>query len=162
APESTACAVRLAEILAPHLPDGLLHVLPGDAETGQAVVEAADAVSFTGSVAAGNAVATACTARGIPVQAGMGGQNPALLLPDANLGAAAGQIAAAMAGFAGQKCTATKRIITVGDPAPLRDALVEALAGLRTGDPAVDGIAVGPVIDAAARDRVTAAASSAV
>ncbi len=162
APEATACAVRLAEIIAPHLPDGLLHVLPGDAATGQAVVEGADVVSFTGSVSAGRAVSAAATGRGIPVQAEMGGQNPAIVLPDANLEAAATQIASAMAGFAGQKCTATKRIIAVGDPAPLRDALVAALAAQRVGDPATTGVSVGPVIDGAARDRVTAAASSAV
>jgi len=161
APEATACALRLAEILAPHLPDGLLQVLPGDAATGQAVVEAADVVSFTGSVGAGRAVAAAATARGVPVQAEMGGQNPAIVLADADVTTAAAQIASAVAGFAGQKCTATKRVIVVGDPAPFRDALVSAIGAQRIGDPAEDGISVGPVIDSAARDRVTAAAASA-
>src|SRR5699024_9582263 len=116
-------------IVAPHLPDGLLHVLPGDAATGQAVVDAADVVSFTGSVTAGRAVAAAATGRGLPVQAEMGGQNPAIVLPDADIPAATGQIAAAMAGFAGQKCTATKRVIVVGDVAQVRDALVAAIQG---------------------------------
>ncbi len=161
APEATACAVRLAEIMAPHLPERLFQVLPGDVVTGQALVEAVDVVSFTGSVAAGRAVATAATARGIPVQAEMGGQNPAIVLPDADLESAAGQIAAAIGGFAGQKCTATKRVIVVGDPAPMRDALIAAIEALWIGDPAEPGVAVGPVIDAAARDRVTAAAVSA-
>jgi aldehyde dehydrogenase (NAD+) len=161
APEATACALRLAEILAPHLPDGLLHVLPGDAATGQAVVEAADVVSFTGSVGAGRAVSAAATARGIPVQAEMGGQNPAIVLADADVTTASAQIASAIAGFAGQKCTATKRVIVVGDPAPFRDALVAAIEAQRIGDPAGDGISVGPVIDSAARDRVTAAGASA-
>ena len=161
APEATACALRLAEILAPHLPDGLLQVLPGDAATGQAVVDAADVVSFTGSVGAGRAVAAAATARGIPVQAEMGGQNPAIVLADADVTTASAQIASAVAGFAGQKCTATKRVIVVGDPAPFRDALVSAIQAQRIGDPGEDGISVGPVIDSAARDRVTAAAASA-
>ncbi|MEO7125749.1 MAG: aldehyde dehydrogenase family protein [Nakamurella sp.] len=162
APEATACAIRLAEIITPHLPDGLFHVLPGDVETGQAVVQAADVVSFTGSVAAGKAVALAATARGVAVQAEMGGLNPAIVLPDANIEAAANQIAAAVAGFAGQKCTATKRIIVVGDPTEFRDALVAAIEAQRVGDPAQAGVSAGPVIDAAARNRVTAAASSAV
>ncbi len=161
APEATACALRLAEILAPHLPAGLLHVLPGDAATGQAVVDAADVVSFTGSVVAGRAVSAAATARGVAVQAEMGGQNPAIVLPDADVESAAAQIASAIAGFAGQKCTATKRVIVVGDPAPFRDALVAAIEAHRIGDPAQDGVTVGPVIDGAARDRVTAAAASA-
>ncbi len=162
APEATACALRLAELLAPHLPDGLLHVLPGDAETGQAVVEAADVVSFTGSVAAGRAVSAAATARGVPAQAEMGGQNPAIVLPDADIPVAAAQIASAAAGFAGQKCTATKRVIVVGDAEPMRTALVGAIEALTVGDPADAATAVGPVIDAAARDRVTSAADSAV
>jgi aldehyde dehydrogenase (NAD+) len=162
APEATACALRLAELLAPHLPDGLLQIVPGDAETGQAVVGAADVVSFTGSVAAGRAVSAAATARGVPAQAEMGGQNPAIVLPDADIPAAAAQIASAAAGFAGQKCTATKRVIVVGDAEPMRAALVGAIEALTVGDPADAATAVGPVIDAAARDRVTGAADSAV
>jgi aldehyde dehydrogenase (NAD+) len=162
APESTACALRLAELLTPHLPAGLFQVLPGDAATGRALVEAADVISFTGSVAAGRAVAAAATARGIPVQAEMGGQNPAIVLPDADIPAAAAQIASAMAGFAGQKCTATKRVIVVGDAQPVRSALVGAIEELGVGDPALAGTAVGPVIGADARDRVLAAAASAV
>src|SRR5581483_10985029 len=102
APQATACALRLHELIAPHLPDGLLAVLPGNAEAGQAVVAEADAVSFTGSAAVGSAVASAAVARGVPVQAEMGGQNPAVVLPDADPEAAARQIAAAAFGFAGQ------------------------------------------------------------
>lgn len=160
APEATACAVRLAEVLGAHLPSGIFQVLPGDAETGSAVVEMADVVSFTGSVAAGRAVAAAATSRGVPVQAEMGGQNPAVVLPDADLERAAAQIAGAAMGFAGQKCTATKRVIVVGDPASMREALVEAIRALPVGDPAAATTVVGPVIDAAARDRVLQAAAS--
>ena len=69
-------------------------------------------------------------------------------------------IAAAVAGYAGQKCTATKRVIVVGDAARFTDALVEAVRALVVGDPAREDVAVGPVIDSAARDRVLAAAAS--
>lgn len=162
APEATACAIRLGEILDGVLPEGLFSVLPGDVATGQAVVASADVVSFTGSVAAGRAVSAAAVDRGVPVQAEMGGLNPAVVLPDADIDVAAGQIAAALAGFAGQKCTATKRIIAVGDPAPLRDALVAAIEAQPFGDPAEAATTVGPVIDAGARDRVIEAAASAV
>lgn len=161
APEATACALRLTELISPLLPDGLFSVLPGDAATGQALVDAADVISFTGSVSAGRAVATAATARGVPVQAEMGGQNPAIVLPDADIAATAAQIASAIGGFAGQKCTATKRVIVVGDPAPFRDALVAAIGGLTVGDPADAGTVVGPVIDGAARNRVVSVAQSA-
>jgi alpha-ketoglutaric semialdehyde dehydrogenase len=162
APEATACGLRLAELLEPHLPAGLFTVLPGDAPTGQAVVAAADLVSFTGSVAAGRAVAAAGVSRGIPVQAEMGGQNPAIVLPDANIASAADQIAAAIAGFAGQKCTATKRVIVVGDGDEFSEALAAAVMALPLGDPADPDITVGPVIEEAARGRVLDAAESAV
>jgi alpha-ketoglutaric semialdehyde dehydrogenase len=162
APESTASALRLAELLDGVLPAGAFEVTPGDAQSGQALVAAVDVVSFTGSVAAGRAVASAATSRGRPVQAEMGGQNPAVVLPDADVTAAAAMIAGAAAGFAGQKCTATKRVVVVGDPAPFRDAFVAAVEGLAVGDPADAATVVGPVIDAGARDRVVAAARSAV
>jgi len=64
-------------------------------------------------------------------------------------------------GFAGQKCTATKRVIVVGDAAAMRDALVAAVEALGFGDPAQAATAVGPVINEAARTRVLAAADSA-
>jgi aldehyde dehydrogenase (NAD+) len=162
APEATASALRLAELLAPVLPEGILQMVPGDVEAGQAVVAEADVVSFTGSTRAGRAVARAATERGVPVQAEMGGQNPAIVLPDADLEAAASQIATAAMGFAGQKCTATKRVIVVGDPAPFRDAFVAAVEAMQVGDPADAGTTVGPVINEEARRRVTDVARDAV
>jgi acyl-CoA reductase-like NAD-dependent aldehyde dehydrogenase len=162
APEATAMALRLAELLAGVLPEDVFSVVPGDVETGQAVVEGADVVSFTGSTAAGRAVAAAAGARGVPVQAEMGGQNPAVVLPDADVESAARQIAAAAMGFAGQKCTATKRVVVVGDPAPFRDALVAAVEAMVVGDPADAKTTVGPLIDQAARDRVTGSGEDAV
>jgi aldehyde dehydrogenase (NAD+) len=158
---ATGCALRLHDLLAPVLPDGLFGVVPGGADTGRAVVSEADVVSFTGSTAVGRTVVAAAAQRGIAVQAELGGQNPAIVLPDADVPAAARSIAAAVAGYAGQKCTATKRVLVVGDPAPFTEALVEAVRGLVVGDPAREDVTVGPVIDAAARDRVLAAAGSA-
>ncbi|MFJ6136306.1 aldehyde dehydrogenase family protein [Kitasatospora sp. NPDC092286] len=156
APEATACALRLAELAAAAgLPEGVLTVLPGGAEEGEALVDAADVVSFTGSTGVGRAVVHAATGRGVPVQAELGGLNAALVLPDADIEQAAANLAAAIAGYAGQKCTATSRVIAVGEAyEPLRAALVKAL-GL------VDDTACGPVISAAARDRLTGAVASA-
>jgi acyl-CoA reductase-like NAD-dependent aldehyde dehydrogenase len=161
APEATACALRLVELVGPSLADGAVSVVPGDAETGQAVVAEADVVSFTGSTVAGRSVARAATERGVPVQAEMGGQNPAVVLPDADLESAAGQIAAAAMGFAGQKCTATKRVIVVGDPAPFRDALVAAVEAMKLGDPAEADTSVGPLISEEAAGRVVSVAQDA-
>jgi alpha-ketoglutaric semialdehyde dehydrogenase len=160
AEQATACALRLQELLAQVLPAGLFSVVPGGADTGGAVVEEADVLSFTGSTAVGGTLVAAAARRGIGVQAEMGGQNPAIVLPDADVEAAARSIAAAVAGYAGQKCTATKRVIVVGDAARFTDALVAAVRALVIGDPAGQDVAVGPVIDEAARNRVLAAAAS--
>jgi acyl-CoA reductase-like NAD-dependent aldehyde dehydrogenase len=158
---ATACALRLAELLGTVLPQHLFTVLPGGAETGQALVDSVDVVSFTGSTAVGSVIVAAAAARGVAVQAEMGGQNPAIVLPDADLKVAAASIAAAAAGFAGQKCTATKRVIVVGDPAPFTEALIAAVEAMIVGDPADADVSVGPLIGAAARDRVLAATASA-
>ncbi|CRK56019.1 Aldehyde dehydrogenase [Alloactinosynnema sp. L-07] len=161
APDATACALRLAELAAPHLPDGLLTVLPGGAATGSALVSCVDAVSFTGSTAVGRAVAVAAAERGIPAQCEMGGLSATIVLPDADHDRAATDIAYAAMGFAGQKCTATKRIIAVGDSRPLAEALAAKVSALGLGDPAESGVVVGPLITAQARDRVLDAAGQA-
>jgi alpha-ketoglutaric semialdehyde dehydrogenase len=161
APDATAVALRLAELLAPALPDGLLQVLPGGAGTGAALLGRVDCVSFTGSVAVGRQVAAAATERGIPSQAEMGGLNASVVLPDADVVKAAATVANAAMGYAGQKCTATSRAIVVGDPHPFTDALVAAVEGLATGDPAEPATVVGPVITEPARRRVVEAAAEA-
>jgi aldehyde dehydrogenase (NAD+) len=159
-PDAIACAAWLGELLAASLPDGLVQVLPGGAETGSAVVAEADVVSFTGSEAVGSQVAVAATRRGVAVQAEMGGQNAAIVLPDADAAATAAMVASAAMGFAGQKCTATRRVVVVGDEARQRevtDALVAATERLTPGDPASEGVLVGPVITATAQRAVVTA-----
>jgi alpha-ketoglutaric semialdehyde dehydrogenase len=156
--EAVAVALRLTELLAEHLPADVLACAPGGREVGEAVIAQADAVSFTGSTAVGMSVARAATARGIPAQCEMGGLNASIVLPDADLEATARVIAGSAMGYAGQKCTATSRVIAVGDPAPLTEALVAAVEGLPFGDPAEEGTAVGPVINPPARDEVVEAA----
>ena len=115
ASQGTATALRLAEVLGAYLPDDVFQVLPGGAETGQAIIEAADVVSFTGSTEVGHGVAEAAAARGIPAQCEMGGLNSSIVLGDCNLEAAAEVIAGSAMGYAGQKCTATRRVIAVGN-----------------------------------------------
>ena len=160
-PEATAVALRLAELLGPALPEGLFQVLPGGADTGTAMLEAVDCISFTGSVAVGHRVAVAATERGIPSQAEMGGLNASIVLADADPERVAGVVAGAAMGYAGQKCTATSRAIVVGDSRPLTEALVAAVEGLAVGDPAEEATVVGPVITEPARRRVVEAAEEA-
>ncbi|WP_229402202.1 aldehyde dehydrogenase family protein [Micromonospora okii] len=160
-PEALACAEVVGRLFDGLLPDGLLRVVPGGAATGRAVIAAADVVSFTGSAAVGAEVVVAAARAGLPVQAEMGGQNAAVVLPDADPATTAAMLARAAMGYAGQKCTATRRIIVVGDAAPFTEALVAAVAALPVGDPARAGVEVGPVISAAARSRVVDAVDAA-
>jgi acyl-CoA reductase-like NAD-dependent aldehyde dehydrogenase len=161
ASDAIGCALLLQEILGEHLPAGVLNVVTGPGAAGQAVVEMADVVSFTGSTAVGLGVAAGATARGIASQAEMGGLNASIVLPDADLESAAKIIAGAAMGYAGQKCTATGRVIVLGDPASFTDALAAAVEGLPVGDPKDSSTIVGPVINPPARDELVEAANGA-
>ncbi|MEU9331123.1 aldehyde dehydrogenase family protein [Streptomyces canus] len=116
-----------------------------------------DVVSFTGSTTVGRVVVGDAVTAGLPVQAEMGGLNAAVVLPDADVERAAATIASSAMGYAGQKCTATSRVIVVGDDGPFSDALVAAVRELKAGDPDDEDTAVGPVISRQARDAVTEA-----
>jgi alpha-ketoglutaric semialdehyde dehydrogenase len=88
----------------------------------------------------------------------MGGQNPSIVLEDADIDRAAATIAYAAMGYAGQKCTATSRVIVVDEVyGKFRDALVAAIEALRVVDPADVATLVGPVIDEGARTAALAA-----
>lgn len=149
APASTAIARVLQEIAANHLPDGAFQITPGDAETGEALVSHPEvaAVSFTGSVGVGRGVAQKAVGRGAKVQCEMGGQNPSIVLAGADLDRAARTIAHAAMGYAGQKCTATSRVIAEdGVYDELRERLVSAVEELGVTDPEREGCQVGPLI----------------
>jgi aldehyde dehydrogenase (NAD+) len=93
----------------------------------------------------------------------MGGQNASIVLADADLEFAAATIAFAAMGYAGQKCTATSRVICAAPVLdPMREALAAAVAGLRIEDPADDACRVGPLISAEARDDAAAAVARGV
>jgi alpha-ketoglutaric semialdehyde dehydrogenase len=163
ASEATAVALLLHEIIAPHLPADVLQVVLGDAVPGQAIAAHPDvaAVSFTGSVPVGRQVVATVASRGGRVQAEMGGQNATIVLDDADQARAATAIAYAAFGYAGQKCTATSRVIvTEGAYAGFRDQLTAAVESLGVLDPAADTTQVGPVIDENPRDSALAAVAA--
>lgn len=155
-PSSAAAATALLihEIIAPFLPEDVFQVVLGGAPVARALVAhpGVAAVSFTGSVPVGRDITRRAAERGCRVQAEMGGQNPSVVLADADLDRAATAIAYATMGYAGQKCTATSRVI-VQDAiyADFRDRLVAAVEALRVIDPADENTLVGPVIDEGAR-----------
>ena len=149
AAEGTAVAQAVAGMADAHLPEDVFQVVPGDAETGEPLVDhpGVDAISFTGSTKVGQIVAQRAVGRGAKVQCEMGGQNPSLVLAGADLDRAASIIAHAAMGYAGQKCTATSRVIVEGSVYDeLRDRLVAAVEALEVVGPESESCQVGPVI----------------
>lgn len=147
--DAIACAQFLEDVLAPHLPAGLFTVAVGTgSDAGNAITANADCISFTGSTGIGRQIVQTAAARNVPVQAEMGGLNAAIVLEDADYDKTAAIIAGAAMWFAGQKCTATSRVIVVGD-GDFATPLVHAVESLVIGDPARADVTVGPLINAA-------------
>jgi alpha-ketoglutaric semialdehyde dehydrogenase len=158
-----ATALLLSEIIGPFLPPDVFQVVLGGSETAGPLIDhpGVAAISFTGSSAVGRDISARAAARGCRVQAEMGGQNPSVVLADADLERAATTIAYAAMGYAGQKCTATSRVIVADEVYPrFRDALAASIEALGVVDPADPGTLVGPVIDAGARDSALEAVAS--
>jgi aldehyde dehydrogenase (NAD+) len=161
AEQASAVVLRIAELLGQCLPRDLFQVVTGGAETGMALVDGADCVSFTGSAAVGREVVRSAAGRRTPVQCEMGGQNASIVMPGAPAEPTAASVAAAAMAFAGQKCTATSRIIVAGDRADFAEAFASTVRALAVGDPSNPTVAVGPLITDLARDRATTAVAAA-
>ena len=158
-------AIRLAEALTgAGLPTGVLNLLIGDADVGDAIVSHAgvDAITFTGSTGVGRRIAAAGAARGVPVQAEMGGKNAAVVLDDADVTLAVEQVMLGAFRSTGQKCTATSRlIVTTGIAEQFLGELLDRVAALRVGDPTDDATQMGPVVSDSARTSITSGINTA-
>ncbi|MEI6253895.1 MAG: aldehyde dehydrogenase family protein, partial [Mycobacteriaceae bacterium] len=153
-------AIRLAQALTEAgLPAGVLNLLVGNSGVGDALVnhEGIAAITFTGSTGVGRRIAAAAAARGIPMQAEMGGKNAAVVLDDADFDLAVEQVMLGAFRSTGQKCTATSRLIlTDGIADKFLAALVARADALTVGDPTDDRTQMGPVISSAAQAQITA------
>jgi benzaldehyde dehydrogenase (NAD) len=132
------------------LPEGLLQVVVGGAETGEAIVTDSNVtrVSFTGSTAAGRRVGALAGERLKKVSLELGGNNALVVLEDADLDAAASAGAYASFQFQGQVCFATGRhIVHRSAAATYIDALVEKAKRLRLGDPFREEVDLGPIVN---------------
>jgi len=158
-PRTAVCGgVALARVFEEAgLPAGLLHVLPGDAETGQALIAdpSVRVVSFTGSSAAGRSVAELAGRHLKRVHLELGGNSALVVLDDADVEAAATAGAWGTFFHQGQVCMASGRHLVHES---LYDDYVQRLAEkadrLPVGDPATGEVALGPIIDERQRDRV--------
>ncbi len=145
------------DLMRESFPPGVFEVVQGGAAVGQALVShsAVRSVCFTGSVAAGKAIAGATADDlGKDVALELGGKNAAIVRDDADLDLAATAVAEAMCLTAGQRCNSTSRVLvdhTV--EARFIDLLKQKLATFVPGDPLDDATRLGPVVTEAARRR---------
>jgi acyl-CoA reductase-like NAD-dependent aldehyde dehydrogenase len=130
-PRSGALVASLFEGL---LPDGLLTLVQGGGDVGSAIIEEADVVVFTGSVATGRRVAVRCAERLIPCSLELGGKDAAIVLADAPLERTANGIVWGAFTNAGQNCASIERVYierAIADK--LIPRIVEITKGLKPG-----------------------------
>lgn len=134
------------------LPKGVLNLVMGDGTVGSAIVQHRDVagVSFTGSTRVGKSIGHALFERGARMQLEMGGKNPLIVLDDAPLDAAVDCAVQGAYFSAGQRCTASSRLVVTGG---IHDTFIAAvarrIAELRIGDARDPRVDVGPVVSAA-------------
>ncbi|HEY7926949.1 MAG TPA: aldehyde dehydrogenase family protein [Candidatus Dormibacteraeota bacterium] len=130
------------------IPRGVLHVVTGrGSRIGDVLVEhpGIDMISFTGSSDTGRALAK--KAGMVPLLLELGGKDAAIVLADADLDGAAGDIVAGAYAYSGQRCTAVKRVLASEAIADLLvDRIAERVAKLTVGDPR-DDCAITPLVD---------------
>src|SRR3954447_26676069 len=139
------------------LPDGVFNVVHGDKVAVDALLEHPDVagVSFVGSTPIAKYVYETATRNGKRVQALGGAKNHAVVMPDADLDFAANHLTAAGYGSAGQRCMAISVAVAVGAAAdPLIERLRAKALDVKVGPGAEPDSEMGPVVTAAARDRI--------
>jgi alpha-ketoglutaric semialdehyde dehydrogenase len=160
--EAPRTGLHLAEAFAEaELPPGVLNVLTGRGSTvGAALVvdPRVRAISFTGSVATGTWVRDEATRAGKRVQLELGGHNPLIVMADADLDRAVDAAYAGAFWSAGQKCTATRRILVQEETYDaFREKLLARIDRGRVGDPLDPETEVGPIVNEAQFDEVMSA-----
>jgi benzaldehyde dehydrogenase (NAD) len=139
------------------LPEGVLHVLPGGPEAGQALIEAPEVrvIAFTGSTAAGRKVGETAARHLKRAHLELGGNSALIVLDDADIDLAVSAGAWGSFLHQGQICMTTGRHLVHERVA---DDYIERLAkkadALPVGNPATEQVALGPLIDEGQRDKV--------
>ncbi|QRY41375.1 CoA-acylating methylmalonate-semialdehyde dehydrogenase [Microbacterium hominis] len=154
-----SAAVWLADAFAEAgLPAGILNVVHGDKEAVDAILDdpIVRAVSFVGSTPIAKYIYARAAENGKRVQALGGAKNHMIVMPDADLDAAADAAVSAAYGSAGERCMAVSVVVAVGDVAdPLIAKVAERIGGLVVGDGTDPDSDMGPLITRDALDRVS-------
>ncbi|MCB0829398.1 MAG: aldehyde dehydrogenase [Solirubrobacterales bacterium] len=146
------------------VPSDAIGAVYGDAEVGAALAGApgVDAISLTGSTAAGIAVATATAARLPFLHLELGGNNACLVLDDADLDLVAGEILRGRVLMNGQACSASKRVIV---DRSIHDELAARMSGIvaaqKVGPAPESETTIGPLIHQGAAEKVAAQVANA-
>jgi aldehyde dehydrogenase (NAD+) len=153
------CAARLVEILEQSgLPAGVLNLVTGPADVvGEAIVQhpAIRGVSFTGSVAAGKDIYSKASRMLKRVGLELGGKNPQIIMDDVNLELAVDGVLFGAFGTAGQRCTATSRLIVHENIfAEAMGKLLSRTRTLKVGDPLDPKVDVGPVASGEQENKI--------
>ena len=147
------------------LPAGLLHVLPGDASVGEALISDPNIamISFTGSTAAGKRVGELASRHLKRVTLELGGKNSTIVLDDADLDVAASSVAWGAYLHQGQICMATGTVLAHRKIArDLTERLVDKAKKLPVGDPNKEQVALGPIISGRQVERIDGIVKDAV
>jgi aldehyde dehydrogenase (NAD+) len=155
--EAVMAAMRRALAKFGDAPDGLLQLVQGGRDVGEALVDdpRIALVSATGSTAMGRAVAPRVAARFGRSLLELGGNNAMIVAPSADLELAARAILFSAAGTAGQRCTTLRRLIVHHSVAePLIARARELFAAVKVGDPRDPATLIGPLIDCRACDAM--------
>jgi len=154
----------LSTLLLPELikeagfPDGVINIITGSNETGQAIVEHPDVrmVSLTGSTATGKKIMKTAADTLKRVHLELGGKAPFIVFGDADPEFVAAKASLAATMNTGQDCTAATRLyVEKGKTKVMQEAVVEAMKNVKIGLPFEEGVQMGPLISSGHRDRVS-------
>lgn len=158
AEDTPLCAVEFVRALEDaDIPRGVINLVHGDGATGSHLVNTPDVdmISFTGSTQTGKAVAKLCADGSKNVSLECGGKNAQIVMPDANLDLAIEGALWGAFGTAGQRCTATSRLLLHRDiHDEVLGRLVEEAGKLKLGNGLDPKTQVGPIINQKQIDHV--------
>ena len=162
--EAPLSALRLAEIIDNHFPDGVINSVTGyGSEVGDAMVVSPDVnkISFTGSVATGLFISSRAGMKKLTLE--LGGNDPLVVLDDADIEKATDAAVSGAFLFSGQVCIGVKRIILDNGIADeFIDSFVKKAKKLKMGNPMDESTDIGPLINESAAINVETAVNSAI
>ena len=159
APGTPLTTLMFAELIKEAgIPDGVVNVISGGNETGQALVEHPDVrmISLTGSTGTGKRIMKTAADTLKRVHLELGGKAPIIVFDDADPELVAAKASLAATLNTGQDCTAATRLyVEKGKAGVVQEAVVEAMKNIKVGLPFDDGVQMGPLISRIQRERVS-------